>query len=224
MSRKFLILLLFSGALGFVLVEVAASQSPSATSRRPVSYYTARTAEQFQAPHVLTYHLLEFAQQRGPWIFPDLGAVDYGHGNYREIFLGAGAVYYHNKTVTLTQILYFAQDTGSAAKHARYLWPWPVVNLQFTPRLSSETVAYVCAPLNKGAYAQYVVDRIKLEYAFNRRFTLGAGYSASKNAHEAWKQKPFLTTTLNSRAGAFEFWLQRLPGGGQLQLRYLLTH
>ena len=41
--------------------------------------------------------------------------------------------------------------------------------------------------------------------------------------HQAWQNKPFVTTTLSTKVGAFEFWLQKLPGGSQLQLRYQLV-
>jgi hypothetical protein len=104
------------------------------------------------------------------------------------------------------------------------VWPWPVFNFQFTPKLSSEVVAYLCIPLNHAAYMQYDVDRAKLEYALNRRLALGAGYNGSKDAGHPWLNKPFFTSTLNTREGAFEFWVERMPGGGQLQVRYQLLH
>jgi hypothetical protein len=213
-------LLLFLSGLGVSRAGQTDSPPDPPTS---TSYYIARTGEQFQAPHVMTYRLLEYTWQKGRWLVPDLGVIDYGHGNFQELFLGAGPVYYHSKRVMLTQMLYFAQDTGGAAGHARYIWPWPIANLQFTPRLSSETVAYVCAPVSKAARVQYDLDRSKLEYAFTPRITAGAGYSASKYASQPWQHKPFLTTTVTTRAGSFEFWLQKMPGGGQLQLRYLLV-
>jgi hypothetical protein len=68
------------------------------------------------------------------------------------------------------------------------------------------------------------VDRAKLEYALRRNFTLGAGYSSSQCEGPTWQNRPFLTTTLFSRSGSVEFWLERMPGGGQLQVRYKLVH
>jgi hypothetical protein len=189
-----------------------------------ISMYIARTGEQFQAPHVLTYRLLEFEQMRGRWIYPDLGVVDFGHGDYRESFLGGGAVYYHGKITTLSQELYFVQDTGSTAHSARYLWVWPIADFQFKPRLGAHAVVFPYVPLNGAARAQYNVDRAKVEYAVNRGFTMGGGYSSSKTGGSAWQNKPFLTTTVTTREGAVEFWLQKVPGGGQLQMRYFLAH
>jgi hypothetical protein len=197
---------------------------PSSSSAPVEDIVIVRTGEEFQAPHVLTYHLVELAQQRGRWVVPDFGAIDYGHGNFRELFIGGGPIYHYGKMVTYNQELFFAQDTGPVAHGARYLWPWPVFNFQFKPRLSSEVVAYLCIPLNRAGYMQYDLDRAKLEYAASRRVTVGAGYTLSKDAGHPWQNKPFLTSTLNTREGGLEFWLQRLPGGGQLQLRYQLIH
>jgi hypothetical protein len=207
------------------LIRCCIGSAGEGDQKSPVrSILIARTGEQFQAPHVLTYHLLEFEQDRGRWIFPDFGAVDYGHGDYREVFLGAGVTDFHNKFATLTQELYFVQDTGGAAHSARYLWPWPVFDLRFNPRLTSRVVFYPCIPLNRAAKAEYDIDHAKMEYAVNQRFTVGGGYSSSKSKGSAWVNKPFFTTTVTTREGAFEFWLQRMPGGGQLQVRYTLVH
>jgi hypothetical protein len=208
--------------LGWVSTSLADEAVPH---NKPMTYiYIARTGEQFQAPHVFTYHLLEYAQQRGRWLVTDFGVYDCGHGNYRELFIGGGPVYYHSKLATLTQEVFFAQDTGAAAHRARYIWIWPVADFQFTPRLTGEVVAVPCIPLNKAARIQYDFDRAKLEYALDRRFTVGAGYSGSKYASDAWLSKPFLTSTVSTRQGSFEFWLQKIPGGGQVQLRYQLIH
>lgn len=219
MRSRFLVLFLF---LGWVSASFA---DEAVTHYNPATYvYIARTGQQFQAPHVWTYHLLECSRQRGRWIVPDFGVYDYGHGNYRELFIGGGPVYHHGKIVTLTQELYFTQDTGAAAHGARYLWLWPVADFQFTRKLTGEAVVVPCLPLNHAARLQYDLDRIKTEYALNRRATLGAGYSAYKYDGEAWQNKPFLTTTVSTRHGAFEFWLQKTPGGGQIQMRYQLVH
>jgi len=209
------------GGLAFSHAEEVAPQRSSSSVQDIVIL---RTGEQFQAPYVMTYHLVELAQQRGKWLVPDFGVIDYGKGNFREFFVGGGPIYHYGKVVTYTQELFFAQDTGQAAHGARYLWPWPVFNFQFTPRLSSEVVAYLCIPVNRAAYMQYDLDRAKLEYAVNRTLTVGGGLSFAKNASEPWQNKHFFTSTLNTRQGAFEFWLQKVPGGGQLQLRYQLVH
>lgn len=210
-------------SLFFGWMSLASAQESVAHGAPVTTYYIARTAEQFQAPHVLTYHMLELEQVRGRWILPDFGAVDFGHGNNRQFFAGAGAVAHYGRTLLFSPEVYFVQGAGPAAHGARYLWLWPQSDFQFTPRLSAQAIAYPSVPLNHAAQAQFDIDRVKMQYALDRRFTLGAGYSSSKTVGSAWVSKPFLTTTVNSRQGDFEFWAQRIPGGGQLQMRYLLT-
>jgi hypothetical protein len=219
MRSTFIVLFLFLGWMSVSCAEEAVSHSHPLTT-----FYIARTGEQFQAPHVLTYRLLEFEQMRGRWILPDIGVYDLGHGDFREMFCGAGAMYYHGKVTTLTQEVYFVQDTGAAAHSARYLWVWPIFDFQFKPRLTAQAVVYPHIPLNSAAKVQYDVDRAKLEYSLNRRLTLGGGYSSSKSSGSAWQSEPFLSTTVKSREGGFEFWLQKISGGGQLQVRYMLVH
>lgn len=208
----------------FLLACVQASFAEQADSRRPLSIYIVRTGEQLQAPHVPTYHMVEFVQMRGRWIVPDVGYDDGGHTDDRQWFAGAGAELYHGEHATFSQELYVTQEEGSAAHNQRTMWVWPVLDLRFTPRLTSQTVAYPTLPLNRSAQWGFAVDRSKLEYAFRPHFQAGAGYSSSKSPGTPWTNKPFLTTTLTNRTGAWEFWLERMPGGGQIQLRYLKTH
>jgi hypothetical protein len=196
--------------------------NPGPSTPSVLSSYTARTGEQFQAPHILTYGLVEYSQQRGRWIFPDIGVYAEAHSDGQLIFAGVGGEFHPSRRATLTQIVYYSQDTDS--HHARMIWLWPVLDLRFTPRLSAEAVAYPTIPLNKAATAGFDIDRVKLEYALNRRLTVGPGYSASICDGGSWQNKPFGTTTLNTRLGSFEFWVERIHGGGQLQMRYQLNH
>jgi hypothetical protein len=39
-----------------------------------------------------------------------------------------------------------------------------------------------------------------------------------------WGNKPFLTTTFSTKEGAVEFWLQKIPAGAQIEIRYVLVH
>jgi hypothetical protein len=39
-----------------------------------------------------------------------------------------------------------------------------------------------------------------------------------------WVNKPLLTTTISTKAGAFEFWLKKIPGGEQIEFRHALIH
>jgi hypothetical protein len=201
-----------------------AGVAEQADPKLPLSIYIVRTGEQLQAPHVLTYRLVEYAQMRGRWIYPDVGYYDVGHTDDRQWFIGAGPEVIHREHATWTQELYFSQETGSAAHNQRTLWLWPVLDLRFTPRLTSQTTLIDTVPLNQAARWGFDVDRSKLEYAFRPQLQAGVGYSASICGGGVWQNKPFLTATVNHRAGAWEFWLQRMPGGAQIQLRYMLVH
>jgi hypothetical protein len=211
--------LLVLGWTGALLAEESGlPREPVATS------YTVRTGEQLQGPHVQTYRLIEYSQQRGRWVLPDFGDYDFGQGGERYLFAGAGAAFRPSRNAALTQIVYFSQAVGPGSRGARFLWVWPVLDLNFTRRLTAQAVAYPSIPLNGAAQAGFDVDRAKAEYAVRHKLLAGAGYSGSICRGEPWKNKPFLTTTVMTRAGSFEFWLQRMPDGGQIQVRYQLVH
>lgn len=67
------------------------------------------------------------------------------------------------------------------------------------------------------------VDRAKIEWLATPHWMAGAGYSGGIDDARRWQNKPFMTVTRKTRAGAFEFWLQRLPAGGQVQARYMFV-
>jgi len=212
------ICLLVLGGLG------AGHTQESAPPREPVvTAITVRTGEQLQTPVVQTYRLIEFSQQRGRWILPDFGDYDFGQGGERLLFAGVGAEFRPSKRATLTQIVYVSQAVGPGSHGARSIWLWPVLDVNFTPRLTAEAVVYPTIPLNGAAQAGFDVDRVKMEYSVGRKLAAGAGYSGSICGGSAWKNKPFLTTTATTRAGSFEFWIQKIPGGGQIQVRYQLV-
>jgi len=48
-------------------------------------------------------------QTHGKWIVPDVGYIDFGTGNYRELFFGAGRTLYDGKKLMMTEELYFVQ-------------------------------------------------------------------------------------------------------------------
>ena len=200
-----------------VAEPVHAQDAPVAATS---SFLIGRTGIRTDSPHVGTYRYLEFFQARGNWILPDLGAIDFYHSNYRELFVGAGRTLYNSKQVTWVAELYFAQATGSAAQSARYLWPWTLVDVRFTPQLTGEIVYFPYIPLNQSAHVQHVLERAKVEYAPSKAWKVGAGYGAYQYSGQSWQNKPFVTTTLSTAAGSFELWLQKMPDGGQVQLRY----
>lgn len=183
----------------------------------------ARTGMRTDRPHTQTYHFVEVIQSRGKWIFPDVGYMDFGHGDYHEVFIGAGRTVYDGKRLTLTQELYFDQAFGPDSDSARYLLPFSGLQFRFSPKLAAN-VAYVAyAPLSSGATAQHVLDSAKLEYALSKSWKAGAGYGGYKFGSDPWQNTPFVTTTLSGKAGSLELWLQRMPAGAQVQFRYTVV-
>ena len=158
----------------------AFAQDAPKTSSPITSILVARTGIRTDAPHVGTYHYMEFFQLHGKLIWPDVGVVDYGHGNYRELFTGAGGTILSNKKIFVAEELYFAQATGSGAKNARYLWPWTLVDYHFGPKLTGEAVYFPYIPLNQSARVQHVIERAKIDYAVNKTVKVGGGYGAYK--------------------------------------------
>ncbi len=170
----------------------------------------------------VSYRLVEVYQQRGRWIYPDGGYVDFNRpGIYREFFLGGGAVLYNSKHFTVIEDGYLDQATGPASKGALYFQPWTYIGYRFTERVSGETVYFPYLPLNKAGRLQHVLERSKLEYGF-KRFKVGAGYGGYQFGDDDWAHKPFVTATWKTGAGNLEVWCQRVPAGNhfQVQIRY----
>jgi hypothetical protein len=187
-----------------------------------ISAIVARTGVGTDSPHEGTYRYLEFFQLHGPWIIPDLGALDFYHSNYRELFAGGGRTIYADSHVIWLGELFFAQAVGSAAHEARYLWPWTQLDVRIVPRLSGQVVYFTYIPLNNAAHLQHLLERAKLELAPGKAWKIGVGYAGYQYSGSHWQNRPFVTSTAKTRAGSFELWLQRMPDGGQLQLRYQL--
>ena len=117
------------------------------------------------------------------------------------------------------------QATGPAAKSARYLQPYSILFLRFRPKFTGEAVYFSYLPLNDSAGFHQVVERAKIEYAPNRRWKFGAGYAGANIPGRPWVNRPLITTTISTKsAGAVEFWLQEIPSGAEVQLRYALLH
>ena len=210
--------------LFFLAYAIPAFAQDPASTAPTTTIFVARTGQRLDSPRIGTYHYLELFQLRGKWIFPDVGYIDFAQGNYREVFVGAGRTLHDSKRVTLAEELYFVQALGPAAKNARYLQTWTMLQIRFTPKFTSETVYFPYLPLNHSARIQHVIERSKFEYTLKKSWKLGVGYGGYKFGSAEWQHKPFLTTTVSTRAGDFEFWLQKMPGGAQVQLRYKLVH
>jgi hypothetical protein len=193
--------------------------------RRPViNIYVLRTAEQLQSPHVVTYRVAEWEQMRGRWIFPDVGYYDSGYGKDQLWFAGAGADLVHSKYVDWEQELYILQEAGPESTNKRFLWPWPVLDFRLRRQLTAQFVAYPTIPLNRAQGWSFDVDRAKIQWAVTTHWQAGVGYAGGLAPASSCQHSPFLTVTRATRTGSFEVWLQRISGGAQLQLRYLLVH
>ncbi|MEK7583480.1 MAG: hypothetical protein AAB483_03730 [Patescibacteria group bacterium] len=176
----------------------------------------------------VTYRYAEVFQVRDRWIFPDIGYVDFGGNDYREFFVGGGRKLFVSKPLTVIEILYFEQATGSAGDNARWLIPWTLLAYEFHPRLGGEAVFFPYLPLNEAGRIQYVVDHATLQYSFSDIFKAGVGYGAYQFGDDQWQHKPFVIGTLTpaqGKFGSFEAWLQKLPDGkAQIQFRYKIVH
>ena len=210
-------------AVALTGIAATARAQDSQPSPSTTSILIARTGIRTDSPHVGTYRYLEFFQMRGDWILPDIGALDFYHGNYQELFVGGGRTLYHSKSLTWLLELYFAQATGSAAQSARYLWPWTLAEVQVTSQLTGEVEYFPYVPLNRSAHFQHVLEHAKVEYAPGRVWKLGAGYGAYQYGGQSWQNRQFVTTTFSTHLGSLELWLQKMPGGAQVQLRYQLV-
>jgi hypothetical protein len=212
--------------LGCTFTSFAQDAAPAAeaTDEPTKSFFLARTGESLETPHIAVIHYLEFFQIRKKWIYPDIGYVDFGHNNYREFFIGGGRTLIDNKFATWDQELLYLQATGPLAASAGYLQPWSMLRVRFTPRFTNETVYFAYLPLNDSAKFHQVIERLKFEYALKKHWKVGVGYAGTRPVGKHWLNKPFLTTTISTRAGAIEFWLQKIPAGGQVEVRYALVH
>jgi hypothetical protein len=215
--------LLVSGSAITALAQNTA-RGHEADTPSTISLFFARTGQSLTSPYAGTIHYLEFLQVRDKWIYPDLGYIDFAHNNYREFFVGGGRTLLDAKFATWDQELLYVQAAGAAAASARYLQPWSMMRIRFTPKFTNETVYFAYLPLNDSAHIKQVLERAKFEYALKKRWKIGAGYAGVKIPGVPWINKPLLTTTIFTKAGAFEFWLQKIPGGEQVEFRYALIH
>jgi hypothetical protein len=100
------------------------------------------------------------------------------------------------------------------------------VQVNFSKKLTSETVYFPYLPLNHTATIQHVLEHAKVEYRIGHRWKVGVGYALYKFGNEPRQDKPFVTVTRETeRWGAVELWpYQKIPTGAQMQLRYSLSH
>jgi len=168
------------------------------------------------------YNYAEAYQERGAWVVPDVGYIDFGRPDtYREVFGGGGITAYADSNFVWVQELLVDKATGRLSGGALSLISFTAMSYKLTRTLSASTVVFPYIPLNRSARKQIVLENAKMEYDLGPA-KVGAGYGAYRYCNLEWQNKPFLTTTLKGgRYGDFELWLQHLPHTtGQLQLRY----
>ena len=207
-------------AVLFFSIVLVAATSNMAVAQDAQTFVIGRTGVQDDA--TATYRYTELFQQRGRWIFPDIGYIDFADAKqYREYFIGAGAVLFTSKRITIIEEGYLDKAAGPASGDALYFQPWTLVAVNLTPKLNGEVVYFPYLPLNKAGRIQHVLERAKLEYDF-KRFKVGAGYGAYQYGDGPWSNRPFVTTTLKGgKLGDLELWLQRMSSNHtQLQVRY----
>ena len=207
----------------FALLVSQIRPAPAAAQQPVADIFILRSAEQLQSPHVVTYRVFEWTETRGRWIFPDFGYYDSGYGKDQIWFTGAGMDLIHTPRFDWSQEIYFSQEAGPQSTNKRSLWLWPVIDAQWSPRLHAQIAAYPVIPLDAAEHKGVDVDRAKLEWSFHSHWLAGAGYSGGKCDNPTWQNEPFLTVTRKTHGGNFEFWLQRIHGGAQAQVRYILV-
>jgi len=219
--RRLLLILVALAACG----RGAFAQDQAAAEHKTATIVMGRWGEKAEASGINNYHFAEVFQVRRRWIYPDIGYVDFGHNNYREFFVGGGYEVLKGKHISAAAELLYEQATGPFTHNDRWLVPWTIMQFHITPRLGGEASYFAYAPLTSTAIVQHVLERSKLEYRVKSHWKIGAGYAGKKTENTPWQNKPFLTTTFITKAGDFEFWLQRLPQNIlQIQVRYKLIY
>jgi hypothetical protein len=202
----------------------AFSQDQNSASRT-ATIAMARWGERAESPVINTYHFAEVFQVRGKWVYPDIGYVDFGRNNYREVFAGGGYTFLNGKRITAVGELFYEQALGPSTHNDRWLVPWTLLQYRITPKLGAEASYFAYAPLSSTAIVQHVLERAKLEYKIKSHWKIGAGYAGKKAENNPLQNRPFLTTTFITKEGDLEFWLQRLPQNVlQVQIRYKLVY
>jgi len=173
------------------------------------------------------YRFLESFSQKGKWIYPDIGYIDFGRSaEYREIFVGGGRELFKLKRfgplndvdVKVIEEFYINSSTGSKSG-ALYFLPWTFFSFKVSP-MNFEGVYFPYVPLDGEGKVQHVVERVKAEYYIGF-LKFGVGYGAYQVKDGPWQDRPFVTATLKTRRfGDLELWLQRFKDGKQLQVRY----
>ena len=97
-----------------------------------------------------TYHYAQVFQQRGKWILPDVGYIDFNKfDEYREVWVGAGGVLLETTHLSVIGEGHIVKALGPSSGGALYLQPWMLVAYHLTKRLGGEAVYFPYLPLNE---------------------------------------------------------------------------
>src|SRR5215467_9938640 len=108
-----------------ICTQFAFAQDPATTAPAlETTIVLARYGERFASQNTATMHYLEGFQIRNRWVLPDIGYIDFGHSDYREVFVGGGYTLIDGKHLSLVQEGFFVQASGAAANEAQYVMPW----------------------------------------------------------------------------------------------------
>jgi len=213
-------------AIFFFTVSTCAAESEDARpASSPVSdVVVLRTALAAVQPFRTNYRLVEWNQQRGRWLVPDIGYYDNGYFGHQLWFGGGGAEIVHGPHMVWTEELYANQAAGPATHNERMFWFWTVFDFKLRPRLAAEIVGYPTLPLNHSQNWGLDIDRAKLEWEFKRDWKIGPGYAATTFCNQGvWESRPFVTLTHKAGHNTYELWAERIADGAQVQLRYMLV-
>ena len=96
-----------------------------------------------------TYHYAQIFQQRGRWILPDLGDIDFNKfDDDREVWVGAGGVLLATTHLSVIGEGHIVKALGPSSGGALYLQPWVLVVYHLTHKLGGEAVYFPYLPLN----------------------------------------------------------------------------
>ncbi len=175
-----------------------------------------------------TFRFLQAIHERGRWIGPDVGFIDFGDASaYREAWIGGGGVAHASKLWFVALEALFAFGSGETTADTVYVQPWMLVGYRPRPRLAAELVYFEYLPLDDRGTRQRVLDRAKLERDLGR-FKVGAGYAGFQFGDGSWDHRPFLSATRKLGGTAeLELWVQRDEDFGgesqtQVQIRFAL--
>src|ERR1700739_2187207 len=104
--------------LGCAVPVFAQDASTAGDVAKPTTttLFFARTGQSIVAPYVGTIHYLEFLQIHSRWIYPDIGYIDFAHGNYPEFFIGGGRTLVVAKKGSWDSEMLYVQATGPVAQ------------------------------------------------------------------------------------------------------------